>query len=198
MDLGKVPPQDIEAEQAVIGSMLTDQDAVSSAIETLKPEDFYREDNKIIYEAILNIYNRAEPIDIITLKAELSSMNKLEAVGGLEYIAVLPDKVPTTANVDRYIKIVEEKAMLRNLIKTANEILNMGYEPTEEPERVMDLAEKKIFDVMQKKSQKGYTPIKDVLVESFAKLEELYNQKQHVTGVPTGFIDLDRMTAGRL
>ena len=101
MDLGKVPPQDIEAEQAVIGSMLTDQDAVSSAIETLKPEDFYREDNKIIYEAILNIYNRAEPIDIITLKAELSSMNKLEAVGGLEYIAVLPDKVPTTANVDR-------------------------------------------------------------------------------------------------
>lgn len=196
MDLGKVPPQDIEAEQAVIGSMLTDQDAVSSAIETLKPEDFYREDNKIIYEAILNIYNRAEPIDIITLKAELSSMNKLEAVGGLEYIAVLPDKVPTTANVDRYIKIVEEKAMLRNLIKTANEILNMGYEPTEEPESVMDLAEKKIFDVMQKKSQKGYTPIKDVLVESFAKLEELYNQKQHVTGVPTGFIDLDRMTAG--
>ena len=196
MDLGKVPPQDIEAEQAVIGSMLTDQDAVSSAIETLKPEDFYREDNKIIYEAILNIYNRAEPIDIITLKAELSSMNKLEAVGGLEYIAVLPDKVPTTANVDRYIKIVEEKAMLRNLIKTANEILNMGYEPTEEPKRVMDLAEKKIFDVMQKKSQKGYTPIKDVLVESFAKLEELYNQKQHVTGVPTGFIDLDRMTAG--
>ena len=196
MDLGKVPPQDIEAEQAVIGSMLTDQDAVSSAIETLKPEDFYREDNKIIYDAILNIYNRAEPIDIITLKAELSSMNKLEAVGGLEYIAVLPDKVPTTANVDRYIKIVEEKAMLRNLIKTANEILNMGYEPTEEPEMVMDLAEKKIFDVMQKKSQKGYTPIKDVLVESFAKLEELYNQKQHVTGVPTGFIDLDRMTAG--
>ena len=196
MDLGKIPPQDIEAEQAVIGSMLTDQDAVSSAIETLKPEDFYREDNKIIYEAILNIYNRAEPIDIITLKAELSSMGKLDAVGGLEYIAVLPDKVPPTANVDRYIKIVEEKAMLRNLIKTANDILSMGYEPTDEPERVMDLAEKKIFDVMQKKSQKGYTPIKDVLVESFSKLEELYNQKQHVTGVPTGFIDLDKMTAG--
>ena len=196
MELGKVPPQDIEAEQAVIGSMLTDQDAVSSAIETLKPEDFYREDNKIIYEAILNIYNRAEPIDIITLKAELSSMNKLEAVGGLEYIAVLPDKVPTTANVDRYIKIVEEKSMLINLIKTANEILSMGYEQTENVEDVMDIAEKKIFDVMQRKSQKGYTAIKDILVESFAKLEELYNQKQHVTGVPTGFIDLDRMTAG--
>ena len=196
MDLGKVPPQDIEAEQAVIGSMLTDQDAVVAAIETLKPEDFYREDNKLIYSAILNIYNRAEPIDIITLKAELSSIGKLDKVGGLEYIVGLPDKVPTTANVDRYIKIVEEKSMLRNLIKTANEILSMGYDQTEDVEDVMDLAEKKIFDVMQKKSKTGYTSIKDVLVESFTKLEELYNQKQHVTGVPTGFIDLDRMTAG--
>ena len=194
--VNKVQPNDTLAEQAVLGSMLVSKDAVQAAVEVLKPEDFYREDNKIIYEAILNIYNRAEPIDIITLKAELSSMNKLEAVGGLEYIAVLPDKVPTTANVDRYIKIVEEKSMLRNLIKTANEILSMGYEQTENVEDVMDIAEKKIFDVMQRKSQKGYTAIKDILVESFAKLEELYNQKQHVTGVPTGFIDLDRMTAG--
>ena len=196
MDLGKVPPQDIEAEQAVIGSMLTDQDAVIAAIETLKPDDFYREDNKLIYTAILNIYNKAEPIDIITLKAELTSMKKLDAVGGLEYIVELPEKVPTTANVDRYIKIVEEKSMLRNLIKTANEILSIGYEQTEDVEDVMDHAEKKIFDVMQRKNQKGYTSIKDILVESFTKLEELYNQKQHVTGVPTGFIELDKKTAG--
>ena len=196
MELGKVPPQDIEAEQAVIGSMLTDQDAVVAAIETLKPEDFYREDNKIIYEAILNIYNRAEPIDIITLKSELSSMGKLDAVGGLEYIAQLPDKVPTTSNVDRYIKIVQDKAMLRNLIKTANEIISLGYDQTEDVEDVMDHAEKKIFDVMQRKNQKGYTSIKDILIESFTKLEELYNQKQHVTGVPTGFIELDKKTAG--
>ena len=196
MELGKVPPQDIEAEQAVVGSMLTDQDAVVAAIETLKPEDFYREDNKIIYEAILNIYNRAEPIDIITLKSELSSMGKLDAVGGLEYIAQLPDKVPTTSNVDRYIKIVQDKAMLRNLIKTANEIISLGYDQTEDVEDVMDHAEKKIFDVMQRKNQKGYTSIKDIFIESFTKLEELYNQKQHVTGVPTGFIELDKKTAG--
>ncbi len=196
MELGKVPPQDIEAEQAVVGSMLTDQDAVVAAIETLKPEDFYREDNKIIYEAILNIYNRAEPIDIITLKSELSSMGKLDAVGGLEYIAQLPDKVPTTSNVDRYIKIVQDKSMLRNLIKTANEIISLGYDQTEDVEDVMDHAEKKIFDVMQRKNQKGYTSIKDILIESFTKLEELYNQKQHVTGVPTGFIELDKKTAG--
>ena len=196
MELGKIPPQDIEAEQAVIGSMLTDQDAVVSAIEVLEPEDFYREDNKIIFEAILNIYNRAEPIDIITLKSELSSMGKLDSVGGLEYIAELPDKVPTTANVEMYIKIVEEKSMLRSLVKTANEIISLGYDETEDVEDIMDSAEKKIFDVMQRKNQKGYSTIKDILVESFTKLEQLYNQKQHVTGVPTGFTDLDNKTAG--
>lgn len=196
MELGKVPPHDIEAEQAVIGSMLTDQEAVYAAIERLKPEDFYREDNKQIYTAILNIYNKAEPIDIITLKAELSSMGKLDAVGGLEYIVELPEKVPTTANVDRYIKIVEEKSLLRNLIRAANEILSSGYAQEDDVENIVDHAEKKIFDVMQKKSQKGYTTIKDVLVESFTKLEELYNQKEHITGVPTGFAEVDKKTAG--
>ena len=196
MELGKVPPHDIEAEQAVIGSMLTDQEAVYAAIERLKPEDFYREDNKQIYTAILNIYNKAEPIDIITLKAELSSMGKLDAVGGLEYIVELPEKVPTTANVDRYIKIVEEKSLLRNLIRAANEILSSGYAQEDDVENIVDHAEKKIFDVMQKKSKKGYTTIKDVLVESFTKLEELYNQKEHITGVPTGFAELDKKTAG--
>jgi len=196
MELGKVPPQDIEAEQAVLGSMLTDQDAVIAAIEVLKVDDFYREDNKIIFEAVLNIYNRAEPIDIITLKAELTSMGKLESVGGLEYIVQLPDKVPTTANVERYIKIVEEKSMLRNLVKTANEIINLGYDETENVEDIMDAAEKKIFDVMQRKNQKGYSPIKDILIDTFTQLENLYNQKGHITGVPSGFAELDRKTAG--
>ena len=196
MELGKIPPHDIEAEQAVIGSMLTDREAVVSALEVLKPEDFYREDNKLIYNAILNLYNRAEPIDIITLKDELSSINKLDAVGGLEYIAQLPDKVPTTSNAARYVKIVEEKSILRSLIKTANEILNLGYDPTQEVEQIMDGAERKIFEVMQRKNQKGYFSIKDILVESFTQLEKLYNQKQHITGVPTGFADLDYKTAG--
>ena len=196
MDIGKIPPNDIEAEQAVLGSMLTDKDAVISAIELLKPEDFYREDNKIIYTAILSLYNRAEPIDIITLKSELISMGKFDNIGGLEYLVELPEKVPTTANVDKYIKIVEEKAILRKLIKTANEIITLGYDPTEEVENIMDNAEKKIFDIMQSKNQKGYTPIKDILVETFAQIEQLYNQKQHITGVPTGFADLDYKTSG--
>ena len=176
--------------------MLTDKEAVSAAIEVLKPEDFYREDNRTIFEAILNLYGRSEPIDIITLKSELSSMGKFEAVGGLEYIAELPDKVPTTANVEQYIKIVEEKSVLRNLIKTANEIITLGYDQTQEVDGIIDGAEKKIFEVMQKKNQKGYTPIKDILVETFTELEQLYNQKQRITGIPTGFSDLDFRTSG--
>ncbi len=196
MELGKVPPNDVEAEQAIIGSMLTDRDAVISAVEVLKEDDFYREDNKSIYRAILNLYNKSEPIDIITVKSELESMGKFDQIGGLEYLAELPEKVPTTANAMKYIKIVEEKSTLRQLIKTANEIIELGYNPTEDVEDIMEGAEKKIFNVMQEKNQKGYEPIKDVLVESFTKLEELYNRKQHITGVPSGFIELDYRTAG--
>ena len=196
MELGKIPPNDVDAEQAVIGSMLTDKDAVIAAIEVLKEEDFYREDNKTIYSAILNLYNRSEPIDIITLKSELTAMGMFEKIGGFEYIVGLPEKVPTTANVDKYINIVKEKSELRRLIKTANEIIEQGYDPTENIDDIMNNAEKKIFNIMQDKDQKGYSPIKDVLVDTFTELEQLYNQKQHVTGVPTGFIDLDYKTAG--
>lgn len=196
MELGKIPPNDVEAEQAVIGSMLTDRDAVISAIEILKEEDFYREDNKTIYEAILNLYNRSEPIDIITLKAELTSMGMFEKIGGLEYIVGLPEKVPTTANVERYINIVKEKSELRRLIKAANEIIEQGYDPTENIDDIMNSAEKKIFNIMQDKDQKTYSAIKDVLIDAFTELEQLYNQKQHITGVPTGFIDLDYKMAG--
>ena len=196
MELGKIPPNDVEAEQAVIGSMLTDRDAVISAIEILKEEDFYREDNKTIYEAILNLYNRSEPIDIITLKAELTSMGMFEKIGGLEYIVGLPEKVPTTANVERYINIVKEKSELRRIIKAANEIIEQGYDPTENIDDIMNSAEKKIFNIMQDKDQKTYSAIKDVLVDAFTELEQLYNQKQHITGVPTGFIDLDYKMAG--
>ena len=196
MELGKIPPHDIEAEQAVIGSMLTDSDAVMAAVEKLREDSFYREDNKLIFEAIVNLYNRSEPVDLVTVKDELSSMGNFEKVGGFEYLAILPDKVPTTANVQKYIDIVEEKATLRKLIKTANEIIDLGYNPTEDVKDIMAGAEKKIFDIIQNKNQKSYTPIKDVLIESFTKLEELYNQKSKITGVPTGFVDLDDKTAG--
>ena len=196
MELGKIPPHDIEAEQAVLGSMLTDDEAVMAAVERLKADCFYREDNRLIFEAIVNLYNRSEPVDLVTVNDELSSMGNFEKVGGFEYIATLPDKVPTTANVQKYIDIVEEKSTLRKLIKTANEIIELGYNPTEDVEDIMAGAEKKIFDLIQNKNQKSYTPIKDVLIESFTKLEELYNQKSKITGIPTGFYDLDDKTAG--
>lgn len=196
MELGKIPPHDIEAEQAVIGSMLTDKDAVSSAIEVLTEKDFYREDNRLIFVAIVSLFNRGEPVDIITVKAELESMGNFDKVGGIEYLAELPDKVPTTANVTKYIKIVEEKSTIRELIKAANEIIDLGYDTTENVDDIIDGAEKKIFDTIQNKSRNSYSAFKDVLVDSFTKLEELYNRKQHITGVPSGFAELDYKTAG--
>ena len=196
MPVSKIPPNDIEAEQAVLGSMLTDKDAVSAAIEVLDKNDFYREDNKAIFEAMISLYNRPEPIDIITVKDELLSIGKFDVVGGLEYLANLPEKVPTTANVDKYIKIVEEKSILRSLIKTSNELITLGYDETQEVNWVMEEAEKRVFDLMQNRNQTGYFAMKDVLVDSFAQLERLYNQKEGITGVPSGFADLDLRTAG--
>ena len=196
MELGKIPPHDVEAEQAILGCMLTDRDSVLSAMEVLKVDDFYREDNKAIYDAMLSLYSRAEPIDIITVKSELVQNGKFDQVGGLEYLAMLPEKVPTTTNVEKYINIVEEKSTLRNLIKTANDIIAAGYDQTEEVENIVNIAEKKIFDILQDKNSKGSTSIKEILVGTFAELEKLYNQKGIVTGVETGFSGLDAITAG--
>ncbi len=196
MEIEKIPPHDIEAEQAVIGSMLTDKDAVMLAAEKLKPESFYREDNRAIFEAMLNLYNKAQPVDILTVKDELTSVGLFEKIGGMEYLVLLPDKVPTTANAQKYISIVQEKYMLRNLIKAGNEIVDIGYNGTDDMEEMMGMAEKKIFDLSQNRTKNGFVPIKDVLIDSFNKLEELYNQKSRITGVPSGFIDLDNYTAG--
>lgn len=195
MDIMKIPPHDVEAEQAVLGSMLTDRDAVIAGIEAIKPEDFYRDDNRAIYQAIYNLYGKSEPIDIITVKAQLIEEGNFEKVGGLEYLALLPDKVPTTANVEIYIKIIEEKSILRNLIQTSNQLIELGYAQTEEVDTIMDEAEKKIFNIMQNRSQKGYTPIKDILVDSFQQIEKMYNQKGMVSGIRSGFVDLDNKTS---
>lgn len=196
MDYGKVPPHDIEAEQAILGSMLLDKDAVISALEKLKDEDFYREDNKEIFSAIYSLYSKSLPIDVVTVKSELVEMGSFERVGGFEYLAALPEKVPTTSNVERYIKIVEEKSMLRRLIQASNDLIALGYDETEDVDDILDTAEKKIFDLAQKKGTKSYFSMKDILATSLAELEKLYNQKGSVTGLTTGFIDLDLMTAG--
>ena len=196
MELGKVPPHDVEAEQAVLGCMLTDRDSVISAIEVLRKDSFYREDNKMIFEAIVNLYSKSQPIDVITVKAELSDMGNLERVGGLEYIAGLTEKFTTSANIDKYIRIVDDKAIHRSLIQTANDLVALGYDETEEVDKIMDMAEKKVFDLSSKKNTTGYSSIKDVLLESYGKLEELYNAKGKLSGLTTGFIDLDSKTSG--
>jgi len=193
---GRIPPHDIEAEQAVLGSMLVDKDAVIAGLEFLKDYDFYREDDRSVFEAISSLYSKSEPVDLITVKKELTENGKFERIGGMEFIASLPGKVPTTTNVDRYIKIVKEQSMRRRLIQTSNELISLGYDDTEETEQIIDLAEKRVMDLSQSGSNNGYSSIKDVLVSTFDELEKLFNQKGKISGITTGFIGIDRMTSG--
>lgn len=194
--LGKIPPHNIEAEQSVLGAMILDKNAIITATEILKPEDFYKEAHKEIYEAIIDIYNRDEPVDLITLSDELRKRDTIEAIGGIIYLANLSEGVSTTANAKYYCEIVEEKSILRRLIIASNEIIAKGYEAGEDLNHIIDLAEKKIFDITQKRNQEGLEPIKDVLLESFTKIEQMAGNKDGITGITTGFIDLDEKTSG--
>lgn len=194
--LGRIPPHNIEAEQSVLGSMLLDKEAVSTVSEVIKSEDFYREDHREIFEAVMELFDKARPIDLITIAEQLKLRGSLENVGGLEYLTNIATSVPTTANARHYARIVEEKSILRKLIRASGEIVNMGYEASEELTYIMDRAEKGIFDILQKRSTQGFSPIRDILVETFNRLEELYNSKGYVTGIPTGFADYDFKTSG--
>ena len=189
-------PNDVEAEQAVLVCMIIDKDAAGSAFEVIKAEDFYREDNKEVFSAILDLFEASKPIDTLSIKEQLRLRGTLDAVGGIAYIAELASKVPTSANIEYYAKIVEEKSILRKLIHSSTDIVNMGYNANEEVQVIVDTAEKKIFDIVQKRNVKGFTPIKNILVDNFEKLEELYNQKGYLTGISYGFTDLDMKTAG--
>ena len=192
----KIPPSDVSAEQAVLGSMLVDSEAVIKAIELLKPEDFYREDHKEIYTSMLELYNHGQPIDFLTVKENLKLRGLLEKVGADSYITSLIDSVVTTSNIEAYVKIVEEKSTLRLLIKAANDIISLGYAESEEVDKIIDTTEKKIFDVLQNRNSKGYSSLRDILVESFDKIEELYKSKSKVSGIESGFKDLDLKTSG--
>lgn len=194
--LGKIPPQNIEAEQSVLGSMLLDKEAVSIAAEMLLDNDFYREDHKEIFEAIMILYSKAEPVDLVTVTEQLKSRGSLDKVGGLEYITNLAASVPTTANIKYYANIVEEKSILRELIRASTNIMSTSYEASQEVPIILDNAERSIFDILQKRSSKGFFHIKEILIEAFNRLEELYNNKEFITGVPSGFIDIDYKTSG--
>lgn len=194
--VSKVQPNDTIAEQAVLGSMLVDKDAVIAAVEILVPEDFYREDNKEIYAAMMELYGLGKHIDMITIIDQLKLRGTLEKVGDATYIATLIDNVPTTSNIESYVKIVEEKSVLRKLIKVANDILKMGYGQTEEVDTIIEQTEKKVFDVLQDRNARGYSSLKEILVTAFDTIEKMYQNKNKVSGIESGFIDLDKKISG--
>lgn len=194
--LGRIPPHSLEAEQSVLGAMIIDKEAINTTIEIIKPEDFYKEANKEIYETIIELYNRNEPVDLITLSEELRKRGTLENVGGVTYLANLSGGVATTANVKYYCEIVEEKSILRRLIKSCDDIMSKSYEDSEEVNSIIESAEKNIFDITQGRNREGFFPIREVLLDSFSKIEELSMKEGGLTGLTTGFLDIDAKLSG--
>jgi len=192
----RIPPNNIEAEQSVLGAMLLDKEAISTATEYISGDDFYREAHKEIFEAIVDIYNRGEPVDLITLTEKLKTRNTLEAVGGITFLTNLMDAVPATHNVKYYAKIVEDKSLLRKLIKSSNEIIQKSYQAEEDIGEIIDDAEKGIFNISLKRSTQGFVHLKNILNANFDRIEQLYLNKGKITGVPTGFHDLDNKLSG--
>ncbi len=192
----KLPPQNIEAEQSVLGAILIENDSINKVIEILTPDDFYREGHRKIFDALINLSERDEPADLITLTNELRKMDQLDSIGGASYVASLIDFVPTAANVEYYAKIVKEKALLRKLITTSTDIVTRSYEYTEDVEALLDEAEQAIFQITGSGMKPSFYPIREVIKGSFKALERLYEKKELVTGVSSGFKELDRLTAG--
>jgi replicative DNA helicase len=192
----RVPPQNIEAEQSVLGGILIDSESINKVIDIVSPEDFYRESHRKIYELMIELYEKSEAIDIITLSSLAKDRGLLEEVGGVTYLSSLVDMMPSAANIIQYAKIVREKAILRELINVANEIIEKSHEVDLDVEDYVDDAEKMIFQVSEKKFKPSFYHIKDVVKENVKTIWKLYEQKQAVTGIPTGFIELDRLTSG--
>ena len=192
----KVLPNDTLAEQAVLGSMLSDKEAVRIALEKLKPEDFYREDNKEIFAAMQDIYTIGREVDLITVGEQLKLRGTLERDGGTQNLATLIDNVPTTSNIARYVEIVEQKATLRRIIKVNNDILKSTYDQTEDVDTIIEQAEKGIFDVAQNRNSKDYSSVKDILVNVLDNLEVMQNSNSRLSGMESGFYDLDEKISG--
>ncbi|OZM56587.1 replicative DNA helicase [Lottiidibacillus patelloidae] len=192
----RTPPHNIEAEQAVIGAIFLDPQAITTASELLSPNDFYRAAHQKIYEVIITLSERSEPIDLVTVTSELQDRKLLEEVGGVSYLSDLANSVPTAANIEYYSQIVEEKSLLRHLIRTATEITKNGYTTEDGVDAILNEAERSILEVSRRKRTGTFKVIKDVLVEAYDNIELLNNREGEITGIPTGFNHLDRMTAG--
>jgi len=192
----RIPPQNLEAEQSILGGILLDNQGINAVLEILSARDFYSESHRRIFEAILSLSDRSDPIDLITLSSILKDQKQLDRVGGAAYLAGLVDNVPSAANIAYYAKIVKEKAILRGLISTATEILAKTYDTGADVDTVLDEAEHAIFEISENKIRPAFFPIKDIIKDSFRTIEDLYARKELVTGVPTGFDKVDDLTSG--
>ncbi|MCL5116790.1 MAG: replicative DNA helicase, partial [Firmicutes bacterium] len=191
----RMPPQSPDAEVSVLGAILIHADAMMRAVEMLIPEDFYQDAHRLIFEAALNLVNRAQPVDVVTVGEELRQQNLLDRVGGLPYLMELAGLVPTAAHVDHYAHFVKETATLRRLIDTATRMVTESYKGEQSPRELLDWAQQELF-ALTSGGQRDVVKLHDVLIETFNRLEQLYENKGKLVGVPTGFHDLDRLTAG--
>ncbi len=192
----RIPPQNLEAEISVLGAVLQEPGALLRAMEVLRPADFYKEAHRKIFGACVDLFEKSEPVDLVTLANELMRRKQLEEVGGATYLAGLVDQVPTAANVGHHARIVKDKALLQALIQKATAVVSRAYADTDDVDVVLDWAEQQIFEISQDKISRSFVPVKHVLKGTFQLIEKLYDSKRHVTGVPTGFTKFDEMTAG--
>jgi replicative DNA helicase len=189
-------PHNLEAEKSVLGAVLIHNEAFNNAAELIDARDFFRDAHRRIFDKMVTLSERGDAIDLVTLKEELQRAGELDEVGGPAYIASLADGVPRSANVEHYARIVKEKATLRNLIHSANRILSEAYQAEDDADLILDGAEKAIFEIAEGRISAGFTPLRDLVQSSFATIEKLQEQRHAITGVPSGFQDLDEMTAG--
>ncbi len=194
--LDKIPPQNLEAEMAVLGSMMIDEDAASVALESLRSDSFYKDAHKKIFQAISDLYSASKAIDLVTLGDELKRSGILDGVGGLSFLIALANSVPTAANINHYVNIVKEKSTLRTLINNSTKVISLCYDTEGNVDEVVDNAERLIFEVRDSKIQSSYVHLKEVVKDSIETIDNLYQKKAHVTGVPTGYVDFDIKTAG--
>ncbi|MBI5586532.1 MAG: replicative DNA helicase [Deltaproteobacteria bacterium] len=192
----KIPPQNIEAEQSVLGGVLIEPDALSRVLEILRGQDFYRESHQKIFTAMVEMYQKGTPVDLITLSEYLLSRGQMETVGGAAYLASLADAIPSAVNIEVYARIVRDKAVLRRLISLSSEIASQSYRFSGDVEDILDQAEKAIFEITEEKITPHVYPLSEVIKDSFRTIEELYDRKERVSGVPTGFLNLDQLTSG--